>query len=138
MENQFEKYLKTLNALSVNTTVWVFRRSFDNFYGSIKKISLEQIDNWVVNLHSQNIEHSWDQQRQMTHPHIFFYGMLQGHKYETLNEKSYTRISSDNIIIPNSERYFNKYPIIAKKISKYILSLDFHEGFTFLGKLIGA
>lgn len=138
MKNQILRQLKTINSLSVNTALWVFEKSFSNFYHSIAKLSLEQIDNLILGLHNQEMEQYWNNQKKMKYPHIFFYGLLCHYKFKTLQEKNYQRESFKGIFIPNSKINFYKHTFVVNKITKYVLSLPFDEGVAFLGELIGA
>ena len=138
MENKILKQLEPINSLSVNTALWVFRKSFDDFYTNVSKLPLEQIDHWVKRLHSQDIQQSWMQQKQMKYPHLFMYGMLWYYKFQTLQERKYQRQRSDGIEIPKSRNDFHRHAPIAEQINKYVASLPFDEGVAFLGELIGA
>jgi hypothetical protein len=137
MDDQILQELKTINSLSVNTALWVFRRSFDNFYHSVSELPLAQIDEWVASLKNQDLERDWICQRQMKYPHIFIYGILWYYKYETLREGIYQRESSENVPIPISTKNFDKHISISEKITRYVLPLPFYEGVAFLGELIG-
>jgi hypothetical protein len=138
MENPILEQLKPITSLSVNSALWVFRKSFDDFYGEVLKLPLEQIDDWVERLHNQDIEQKWARQKQTEHPHLFVYGMLWHYKLKTLQEKNYQRASSKNIEIPISKNDFYKHKYIAKQITEYVSSLPFYESVAFLGELIGA
>ena len=138
MDEQILQELKSINSLSVNTALWVFRRSFDNFYHSISKLPLEQIGDWVKSLNNQDLGRDWVRQSQMKYPHLFLYGMLWYYKFETLKEKSYQRESSENVPIPVSTKDFGRHKSIAEQITQDVLSLPFYEGVAFLGRLIGA
>jgi hypothetical protein len=137
MKNQILQQLKTINSLSVNTALWVFRRSFDNYYQSVSKLKLEVIDNWVKSLNSPDIEKDWLQQKQRKYPLLFIYGMLEHYKYKTLQEKNYQRENLKSIFIPNSKIDFYKHTSVVKQVTKHVLSLPFDEGISFLGELIG-
>ena len=138
MDNPIHKRLESLNSLSVNTALWAFRKSFDDFYSRASKLPLEQIDNWVKRLHNQDIEQSWARQKQLKYPHLFIYGMLWHYKFKTLREKKYQRESSEGVEIPSSKNDFHKHVAVVEKITKYVETLSFDEGVAFLGELIGA
>lgn len=137
MENPLLKRLQSINSLSVNTALWVFRKSFDDFYSKASKLSLKQIDDWVKRLDIQDIEENWARQKQRKYPHLFVYAMLWYYKYKTLQEKNYQRESSEVVEIPNDKNDFDKYNSIAQQIGEHVLSLPFNEGVAFLGELIG-
>lgn len=138
MENEILRQLEFLNSLSVNTALWVFRKSFDDFYTKVSALPLEQIENWVKDLHNQDIEQSWTHQKQMKYPHLFIYGMLEHYKFQALREKKYRRESSKAVEIPNSKNDFYKHASIADQLIKYVSSLSSGNGVAFLGELIGA
>src|SRR5262245_7703066 len=114
MENNIEQYLTVLNTLSVNTAIWVFISCFGEFYTDASQLSLDEIDNWVKDLHNQNIEEAWNSQKQMKYPHLFIYGMLWHYKYDTLKERRYQREHSENVVIPNSKKDLNRHTYIAE------------------------
>ena len=138
MENPILKRLEPINYLSVNTALWVFRKSFDDFYANVSKLPLEEIDHWVKGFHDQEIAQAWARQKQMKYPHLFIYGMLWHYKYKTLQEKIYQRGSSNGVKIPNSKNDWHKHTSIAEQIAEFLLSLPFDEGVAHLGELIGA
>jgi hypothetical protein len=137
MENPILQMLKPINFLSVNTATWVFRRSFDDFYGSVRNMPLERIDDWITNLQNPYLMQGWVLQRQMAYPHLFFYGMLRGYQYEVLKENKYQRDSLEGITAPDSNNDFEKQTLIVKQVTDHVLSLPFDEGVAFLGKMIG-
>jgi hypothetical protein len=137
MKNQILQQLKTINSLSVNTALWVFRKSFDHYYQGVSKLPLEEIDRWVRHLNSQDIEKDWLQQRQRKYPHLFIYGMLGYYKYKTLREKKHQREHLKSIFIPNSKMDFYKHEAVVRQITKHVPSLPFDEGVSFLGELMG-
>ena len=138
MDNEILKQLEPINSLSVNTALWVFRKSFDDFYTKVSALPLEQIDTWVKSLHNQDVEQSWTRQKQMKYPHLFIYGMLWHYKFQTLQEKKYRRESSEGVEIPSSKNDFYKHASIAKQITRHVSFRSFDKGVAFLGELIGA
>jgi hypothetical protein len=138
MENPILKQLEPINSLSVNTALWVFRKSFDDFYTKASVLPLEEIDDWVKGFNNQEIKQAWTDQKQRKYPHLFIYGMLWHYKYKTLQEKQYQRESSRHIKAPNSKKDWHKHAFIVEQIAESVLFLPFNDGVAFLGELIGA
>lgn len=122
----------------MNSTIWVFRKSFADFYASVRNMPLEHIDEWIASLQDPSLTQSWVIQRQRIYPHLFFYGMLRDYQYEMLRENECQRDSSEGLTAPDSNNDFDRHIPIAKQVTDHVLSLPFDEGVAFLGKMLGA
>ena len=138
MENQIRKCLEIVQPLSVNSALWVIRRSFDNYFQGVFEIPLKEVDIWVKSINDENIKEYWTYQSQMKRPRLFFYGMYLRQKDKVLRERKYQRGKRARCGAYQRQISYKKQEKIVEQIYKAVMPLSFSDGFIFLGNVAGA
>ena len=136
MKTKIASYLKRLNQVSVEASLFIFRCCFDFLSFSFEELSAEQVEIWIKQLNSAELENIWIRHKGMKSPSSILYFAVWHFRDRVLQEKGYVReiIEKPMIAEGNSARVSEIVDPISREIDKF----SAFEGVEFVGSLIGA
>jgi hypothetical protein len=136
MKTKIASYNKKLNLVSVEAALFIFRICFDFLASSLDELSAEQVEVWIKQLNSSELEKIWIRQKGMKSPSSILYFVVWHFRDRVLQEQEYSRevVEKSRIAEPNSARVFE----IIDPLQRELVKFSTFEGVEFVGGLIGA
>ena len=136
MEDNISHYLESLNSISVNSSVGVFRRCFDYLSDSFSNLGVEELDVWIKKLSNSALENLWAQQKVLKYPSLILYHVMWDFRNQALRKKEFIRETSKTQLVRNNGG--RRISEITDKINLHVDELSVFDGVVFLGELISA
>jgi hypothetical protein len=136
MKTKIDSYVKRLNLVSVEAALFIFRSCFDFLAFSFEEVSDEQVEIWIKQLNSSDLEKNWIHQKEMKSPNsILFFGVWH-FRDKVVQEQEYVREAADRLKIAqvNSAKVFELIDPLNRELDKFSV----FEGVEFVGSMIGA
>jgi hypothetical protein len=136
MKELIATYLKSLNSVSVESSLFIFRGCFLFLSSSFEELSTEQVENWIRQLKSPRLDEIWARRKGMKYPSSILYFVVWHFRDKVIQEQGYVRevLEKPAIADINSQRVKK----IVDQLMRQIHELSAFEGVTFVGSLIGA
>ena len=136
MKTKVDSYVKRLNLVSVEAALFIFRICFDFLASSLNELSAEQVEVWIKQLNSLELEKTWIRQKGMKSPSSILYYVVWHFRDRVLREQEYVREVGEKSKIAevNSARVFEIFDPLQRELIKF----SAFEGVEFVGKVIGA
>ncbi len=136
MKTKVASYLKKLNSVGVESSLFIFRCCFEFLSLSLEELSAEQVENWIELLKSSKIDEIWIRQKGMNSPSSILYFAVWHFRDRVLQEKGYVREVIEKPMI--AEIKSAKVREIIDPLNREIYKFSPFEGVEFVGSLIGA
>ena len=121
MKTKIASYLKRLNLVSVEAALFIFRSCFDFLAFSFEEISAEQVEVWIKQLNSSELEKIWMRQKGIKSPGSILYFVVWHFRDRVLQEQEYVRevVEKSRIAEVNSARVFEIIDPLNREIDKF-------------------
>jgi hypothetical protein len=136
MKIKIASYLKKINLLDVESSLFIFRCCFEFLSLSFKEFSAEQIESWIKQLNSSELDEIWIRQKGMKSPHSILYFVVWHFRDKVIQEKEYVREVLEKPMIAQIKSA--KVQEILDPLNQEIFKFSASEGVEFVGSLIGA
>jgi hypothetical protein len=135
MKTKIASYNKKLNSVSVEAALFIFRICFDFLASSLDELSAEQVEVWINQLNSSELEKIWIRQKGMKSPSSILYFVVWHFRDRVLQEQEYARevVEKSRIAESNSPKVFEIIDPLQRELDKF----STFEGVEFVGSLIG-
>src|SRR5687768_1694085 len=91
MKTKIASYLKRLNSVGVESSLFIFRCCFEFLSLSFEEFSVEQVKIWIKQLKSSELDEIWIRQKGMKSPSSILYFVVWHFRDKGLQEKGYVR-----------------------------------------------
>jgi hypothetical protein len=136
MKTKIDSYLKKLNTVGVESSLFIFRCCFEFLSLSFEELSAEQTESWIKQLNSSELDEIWIRQKGMKSPNSILYFAVWHFRDRVIQEKEYLRGVIEKPMI--AEIKFAKVHQIIDPLNREIYKFSALEGVEFVGSLIGA
>ena len=136
MKTKIASYNKKLNLVSVEAALFIFSICFDFLASSLDELSAQQVEVWIKQLNSSELEKIWIRQKGMKSPSSILYFAVWHFRDRVLQEQEYARevVEKSKIAEVNSASVFE----IIDPLQRELVKFSTFEGVEFVGSLIGA
>ena len=136
MKIKVDSYVKRLNLVSVEAALFIFRICFDFLASSFDELSAEQVEVWIKQLNSLELEKTWTRQKGMKSPSSILYYVVWHFRDRVLREQEYVRDvgETSKIADVNSAKVFE----IIDPLQRELIKFSTFGAVEFVGKVIGA
>ena len=136
MKTKIDSYLKKLNSVGAESSLFIFRCCFEFLSLSFDELSVEQVENWIAQLKSSKLDEIWTRQKGMKSPSSILYFAVWHFRDRVLQEQGYVREVIEKPM--TAEIKSAKVREIIDPLNREIYKFSAFEGVEFVGRLIGA
>lgn len=136
MKTKIASYLKKLNLVGVESSLFIFSCCFGFLSSSFEELSAEQVEAWIKQLKSADLDKIWIRRKGMKSHSSVLYFVVWHFRDRVLQEKEYVREVVERPMIAGITSA--KVRDIIDPLTREIHKFSAYEGIEFLGCLIGA
>ena len=136
MKTKIASYLKRLNLVGVKSSLFIFRCCFEFLSTSFEDVSAEQIESWIKQLNSSELDEIWIHQKGMKSSSSILYFVVWHFRDKVIQEKGYVREVAVKPMIAGIKS--GKVNEIIDPLTREIHKFSAFEGVEFVGSLIAA